>query len=72
MKRRLFFFDEFAIEFYDPGHSSNEDRFLLLGISSAMRMLLVCHCHRANDAVIRIISARKATTNEQKMYTGET
>lgn len=52
----------------DPEHSIDEDRFVLLGISSALRLLVVCHCYREDDLVIRIISARKATKKEQKQY----
>jgi uncharacterized DUF497 family protein len=51
----------------DPDHSEDEDRFVLLGLSSALR-LLVCHCYRSKDNVIRIISARKATTKESRSY----
>jgi len=62
------FFDENAVEFYDDEHSEWEDRFLLLGISSKMRVLLVCHCLRESGSTIRIISARKATKNERELY----
>ena len=62
------FFDENAVEFYDDEHSEWEDRFLLLGISSKMRVLLVCHCLRESGSIIRIISARKATKNERGLY----
>jgi uncharacterized protein len=62
------FYDEYATEFYDDTHSEWEDRFLLLGLSSHLRLVMVCHCYRENDLVIRIISARKATTNEAKFY----
>ena len=62
------FFDENAVEFYDDEHSEWEDRFLLLGFSAKMRMLLVCHCLRQGATVIRVISARKATKAEQRMY----
>ena len=62
------FFDESAVEFYDDEHSEWEDRFLLLGLSSRLRLLLVCHCYREREAVIRIISARKATKNEARHY----
>jgi len=62
------FYDEAAIEFYDDEHSEWEDRFLLLGLSSDMKLLLVCHCYRTEESVIRIISARKATKNESKHY----
>jgi len=49
------FYDEHAIQFYDPDHSEGEDRFIMLGISFKLRVLVVCHCHRENDDVIRII-----------------
>ena len=63
------FSDETAIEFYDDEHSEWEDRFLLLGLSNKLNLLLVCHCHRESEGVIRIISARKATKNESEYYT---
>ena len=53
---------------YDPDHSQGEDRFLLLGFSAKLRLLIVCHAYRENDEVIRIISARKATPNERRQY----
>ena len=62
------FSDELAIEFYDNKHSDWEDRFLLLGLSNKLNMLLVCYCYRETERVIRIISARKATKNESKYY----
>ena len=62
------FFDENAMRFFDPDHSSKEDRFLMLGISFRLRVLVVCHCHRASDTVIRIISARKADKQEESNY----
>jgi uncharacterized DUF497 family protein len=62
------FSDPNARMIYDPGHSGNEDRFILLGISSGLRLLVVCHCYREDDMIIRIISARKANKNEQKQY----
>jgi len=62
------FYDEFAVQFYDDAHSEAEHRFLMLGVSSASRMLLVCHCERKSGNTIRIISARKATKNECKYY----
>ena len=61
------FLDENAIEFFDPDHSQNEDRFVLMGSSVRLRLLFVCYCHRQQQT-IRIISARKATTNEEKEY----
>ncbi|MBI4710154.1 MAG: BrnT family toxin [Nitrospirae bacterium] len=61
------FVDENALLLHDPDHSE-EDRFILLGLSSSRRILVVCHCYRKNDEAIRIISARKATRSEQKQY----
>jgi len=52
----------------DPDHSADEDRFVLLGMSWKLRMLIVCHCYRRNDEVIRIISARRAGKKEEKIY----
>ena len=52
----------------DPEHSETEDRFIILGLSSKANLLVVCHCYRASDTVIRIISARKATKTESKYY----
>lgn len=62
------FLDENAIRFFDPDHSQDEDRFLMLGMSFTLRVLVVCHCHRKDDSVIRIISARKADKREQSDY----
>jgi len=62
------FIDENALLIYDPDHSIEEDRFVLLGMSFKWRLLIVCHCYRKNENIIRIISARKATRAEQKQY----
>ncbi|MFH0880441.1 MAG: BrnT family toxin [Lentisphaerota bacterium] len=62
------FADENARLKHDPDHSQTEDRFLLLGFSAKLRMLIVCHAYRENDEVIRIISARKATPSERRQY----
>ena len=62
------FVDERAKLIDDPDHSEDEERFVLLGLSSALRLLLVCHCYRREGNVIRIISARKATAKESKSY----
>jgi len=62
------FSDPNARMIFDPEHSGDEDRFILLGISSGLRLLVVCHCYIEDDMVIRIISARKANKNEQKQY----
>ncbi len=65
---RSVFYDEAGVQFYDEAYSSGEERFLLLGMSSTAQLLLVCHCERAGDALIRIISARKATRRESSFY----
>lgn len=65
------FYDEFAIQFYDDEHSSSEDRFIMLGLSSSARVLVVCHCERESGGLIRIISARRATRRESSFYGGE-
>ena len=52
----------------DPEHSEEEDRFIILGMSTQANLLVVCHCYRASDTVIRIISARKATRTESRFY----
>ena len=62
------FADENARLKHDPDHSRTEDRFLLLGFSAKLRVLIVCHVYRGSDEVIRIISARKATQNERRQY----
>ena len=62
------FVDERAKLIDDPDHSETEGRFVLLGLSSAIRLLLVCHCYRGEGNVIRIISARKATAKESINY----
>ena len=65
------FFDEFGVQFFDDKHSSEEERFLMLGMSSGEKLLIVCHCERDHGAAIRIISARKATKRESAFYRGE-
>ena len=62
------FSDEHALLIGDPDHSDREDRFILLGLSSALRTLVVCHCYRERESVIRIISARKADRSERSEY----
>lgn len=62
------FYDVDAIVIDDPEHSKGEDRFIILGLSQKANLLVVCHCYRASDTVIRIISARKATSTETKQY----
>jgi len=71
-------FEEAQTVFYDPNgkliddpdHSDEEDRYIILGLSKILHLLVVCHCYRENDETIRIISARKATTKETKYYGG--
>lgn len=65
------FYDEFAVQFFDDEHSDGEDRFLMLGVSSVAKLLIVSHCERGNGDIIRIISARKATKQESTFYKGE-
>ena len=63
---KTIFFDEEAIEYPDPDHSDDEDRFLLVGRSYQFRMLIVCHCFRSDNSEIRIITARKLSSKEMK------
>lgn len=67
---RSVFFDDFAVQFFDEENSSDEERFLMLGMSIGARLLIVCHCERESGEVIRIISARKATKRESAFYQG--
>ena len=64
------FYDENALEYYDDTHSENEDRFLMLGLSGRLRILIVSYTVRTtdNETVIRIISSRTATKKERKEY----
>ena len=62
------FYDDRAILFDDPEHSYEEDRFLIIGTTMSSKICIVSHCYRDNDAVIRIISARKANKAEQNVY----
>ena len=62
------FRDENAKVYSDPDHCDDEDRFILLGVSFQLRVLVVCHCFRESETLIRIISARKADRREQKDY----
>jgi uncharacterized DUF497 family protein len=65
---RTTFYDENAIQFYDPDHSEDEDRFILLGTSYKLNTLVICHCFREEETVVRIISARKADKDETQAY----
>ena len=62
------FKDENAIQYFDPDHSEDEDRFVLLGLSTRLRALVVCHCFRKDELVIRIFSARRADKSEGRAY----
>ncbi len=64
------FHDPYARIISDPEHSDQEDRFILLGLSQKLRLLIVCHCYRSDDDIIRIISARKASKTESVYYGG--
>ena len=79
IKKHKVSFEEAETVFYDPNgkliadpdHSSDEDRFIILGLSKMLRLLVVCHCYRENDETIRIITARKAVKKEGKYYGGK-
>ena len=62
------FYDDYAVLFDDPDHSEEEERFLIIGVTSKEKVCIVSHCYRGSDQKIRIISARKATKPEQKIY----
>ena len=62
------FADEHGLLMTDPDHSEEEDRFILLGLSASLRLLVVCHTYREEDEVIRLISARKADRSERAQY----
>ena len=64
------FYDAEALVIPDPEHSQDEERFIILGMSRQANLLVVCHCYRESETVIRIISARKATRNESVQYQG--
>jgi uncharacterized DUF497 family protein len=76
IKKHKISFEEAKTVFYDPNgklisdpdHSLEEDRFILLGLSKMLHLLVVCHCYRENDETIRIISARKAEPKEERQY----
>jgi uncharacterized protein len=65
---RSVFRDDRALLIDDPDHSEDEDRFVMMGLSSSLKLLVVCHCYRSEENIIRIISARKATSREAKLY----
>ena len=65
------FKDVKAVLLYDENHSETEDRFNIIGMSQLSNLLIVCHCYRESDTIIRIISARKPNKNESKLYEEE-
>ena len=65
---RSVFYDDNAMLIYDPDHSDEEERFILLGMSASLRLLVVCHTYRGGESLIRIISARRATRRERQQY----
>ena len=65
---RTAFYDESAIQLYDPDHSEKENRYILLGLSLKPQVLVVCRCFRESETVVRIISARKADKDEERVY----
>lgn len=75
-KKHRVSFDEAATAFYDergfllddPDHSDTEDRFVLIGMSSALRVLVIVQAFRGSDSLIRIISARRAMPSERDFY----
>jgi uncharacterized DUF497 family protein len=79
IKKHKVSFEEAQTVFYDPDgkliadpdHSIGEDRFIFLGLSKMLNLLVVCHCYRENNETIRIFSARKATKQESKFYGGK-
>ena len=76
LKRHKVSFEEAVTSFndsnarliHDPDHSDKEDRYILMGMSCSIRLLVTSHCYRENDSEIRIISARKADKQEQNEY----
>ena len=68
MEARTAFIDEHSQIYDDEEHSDIEERFILIGYSKNTRLLIVCHCYRNGDDITRIISARKATSQERKKY----
>lgn len=68
IEAKTVFYDDEALVIDDPEHSEEEERFIILGLSNKANLLVVCHCYRASETVIRIISARKATKAESQYY----
>ena len=70
LEAKSVFYDPSAKLIHDPDHSDSEDRFIILGISRKLNLLVVCHCYRLENDIVRIISARQATKNEMMYYRG--
>ena len=70
MEAETVFYDPNAKIINDPDHSDEEDWFIILGLSKMLHLLVVCHCYREKDEIIRIISARKAGKKESENYGG--
>ena len=64
------FLDDYAVFLKDDEHSVSEERFIIIGKSRQSNLLVVCHCYRENDTIIRLISARKADKKETDLYNG--
>ena len=65
---RTAFYDDNALVFFDPDHSEDEDRFILLGLSFRPQVVVVCHCFRESESIVRLVSARKADKGEEHEY----
>ena len=68
MEAATVFYDPHALVIADEDHSIEESRWIILGVSSSARTLIVCHCYKQTNEIIRIISARKATKREEEQY----
>ena len=62
------FYDQYSLLIADPDHSETEDRFLLMGLSAKLRLLVVCHCFEVDDGLIRVISCRISSKQEMSLY----
>ena len=65
---RTAFYDDNALVFFDPDHSDDEDRFILLGLSFRPQVVVVCQCFRESESIVRLVSARKADKGEEHEY----
>ena len=64
------FFDENAIEFDDPDHSIQEERFILLGLSQSLKILVVCHCYRSDESKIRLFQQERQPKRSKAFILG--